>query len=1321
MSSAPYNAGQSFVLVKSFLLCLFVTLCSSEPVPNCDAGQTSRYEPLACWLWKLAIRIPNQSFREGIFEMRLDDMICTNFQLSGISSQYVPSTNTSTDPTIPITVTAIAASCSGTYQSTGFSGTVTTSVTSPQQALGMALCFGSNSTTKPDSATTATSVSTRNCTTDLVVDKMHFDDSMSAHVINLFKGSIAAYVSSQLSTQLCPVLTAFLDDTLTRWIGIANEYLLGLIDDDPVVATERRLTEDVLQFRRDTPLLVTLVELANKLIDRYLTKGLFWDFMEGLGIDLSDAADCGYFFKGINGLVQSLTNGQIHFKLPANSKMTFVIPNYALLLLHVQRIELSGMGALDGIQLLEPNGEISLASWIKSQSGFNVTAALNVTVSPMEGGMFQGDPLNESFHIFMHTSNVTAAATLATDLTLTLLDQIQLGHIISAIDGDRPVLGCLVNPLQSIQAESLSAQLHFQSVSFVPDGPSGRSLEDDMDAMINNFLQLFVGEYSQFVTAALNGFVRGPGRKALNRLGVESIRTLRSQFPPSTCAPVVTSNATDFVDFTKYGVFNKMNEFLNRPTVLTSANAYVNCLAETIVTQVGSFTTFGAVTVKELILDNVGSFESIKFLSPEQDGVRLQNSVGCGRSTLASSFDVMVTNLTGTSSVRVTKDKTLASAMALILYDLNKARSMSLADLLKIGYCFTVPATEFVFYNVASTMSNIQVAINATMTGFLASDTIEFNFDSNKYPLVPALVESIFSWGVSTTFDTINGLSRYLVSKSDLMCDGATVDSTNDETKLSEYELKDLLWLFMFFVFANISFLFFRDVISTSRAHDGHAEGHHDEGHHDDDTVYRPLLQSRGEDLLTNDDGEPKSILETKEVSPMVRHLFPILIIGTVALLIASNLSVGASVNMTISLPNGKYFSLPSLFAFSLGHTIEEMYNARIWALFLLVVVFSGIWPYLKLLLLLYAWVAPPTLVSQKRRGELLFSLDALGKFSLVDTFVLVVMIVSFRYHVEAGGTALDVYVNPTFGFYGFLLTTFFSLVAGHFALFFHRQASIAHQSASTERESLFQHGFVHGIARKRLSWLSRGLILILLVTVVVLLAIGAVQKSFVFDIGGLAGALIGEQKRRSYSMISLGSAIARSVEDPSFIGIRFLQGIYFFYSIVTPFSCLLALFLLLLVPLSLTRQRKLMVIAEVANAWSAIEVFALSMIAALFEISTFANFIVGDKCDVVNLLLRENVNGLGDDKCFSVDASVRVNVLFLVFGVLLNSFVVSILLRLAHVALNERHSSEDRLGEIESLLEPSADVNESLPLVRRLMQSTLRGILFTDVTDEHD
>jgi len=1310
----------------AFCLLSFDRAGSSRTPPDCDA-QTSRYDPLTCWLWKLTIHIPNQEFREGIFKVEIDDMVCSNFELTNIASQYIPSSDVM-DPYVPISVAAISATCDGKYKTTGCSGVVTASVLSPHEpALAMSIFVRSNSTEHH----MATSVSAQNCTSDLLVpaDTLHFEGSISARIIDLFKGSISGYVSTALSTQLCPPLTSLINDKATSWIEKADACIVAWIENkteyNSVALMEQRAlvsTHDALNFRRDTPLLVSMVELANLFVNRYLNKGLFLDFMEWLGYEDVMDYNCGYSFRGINGLVKSLVNGRINVKLPINSKFTYAIPNYALLTVQIKRIEFSGLDGLDIIQLMKVTAGSSLSSFLKSQTGFNISAALNITVSPIDGGMFQGDPLEESFHVYVDVSNVTSGVTLNTDIDLSLFEQIQVGHVISAVKGNNQILGCLVNPLLAIQVHSLSAILRLQGVAFDPDGPSSLSLEDDMDAILNNMLQLFLGEYPDFVSEAFDGYVRGPGREALNRLSIKWIEILRKNFPLATCEHVEISNATDYFDFSKYGIFSKMNEFLNRSKVLASANTYLNCLAENFVLQVGSpRTKFADFTwiLRNLSFGSVGSIQSLAFLSPDQDGLRLQNNVAFGHSTFASSLDVNATNLTGTANITVSKGETFVSAIALILYDLNKVRPMSIADLMKSGYCFTVPANDFVLYNVAATLNKIQIMINAAMKG-LTPDIIEFRFDSAQYPLLPTIVESIFSWGVSTVFDSVNNLSSYLLSRSNSICKGTDENENEDDDDITKNVGVDLLWLVMLFIFANFAFVVFRDEMARRWFHDVHSEDFADSH-----VFLRPLIEAHSDDddnLLTYT-AEPKSILETKQLSSLTRHCFPILIIGTIALLIASNLSVGASVDMTISLPTKAPYAIPSLFAFSLGHTIEEMYSAGIWTLLLVVVVFSGIWPYLKLALMLVAWVAPPDFLSKSQRGDLLFSLDALGKFSLVDTFVLVLMMVSFRYHLEAGGSTLDVYVNPKFGFYGFLLATSLSLVAGHIALFIHRHAVKSNQSISSEKESLFQHGFVHGVFRKRLSWFSRALILVLLIAAFVLLAIGATQKSFVFDIGGLAGTLLGDNSRQSYSMITLGVAISQSVEDPSSIGIKCLQGIYFFYSIITPFSCLLALVVVLVFPLTLVHQQRLMVLAEVTNAWSAIEVFALSMVAALFQISTFASFIIGDKCDVINLLLRDNFRDLiaGDDVCFSVDASVRTNVVVLLFGVLINSFIVSLLLRLANVAIKERHSSEDHLGEIESLLEPMTDVNQSIPLVQHLMQSTFRGILFTDVTDELD
>ena len=175
-----------------------------------------------------------------------------------------------------------------------------------------------------------------------------------------------------------------------------------------------------------------------------------------------------------------------------------------------------------------------------------------------------------------------------------------------------------------------------------------------------------------------------------------------------------------------------------------------------------------------------------------------------------------------------------------------------------------------------------------------------------------------------------------------------------------------------------------------------------------------------------------KSLFGSSRLSEWTRHVIPILLVGTIALLASSNLSTGATVDLSVSLGAGsgiRTWNVPALFTFSLGNTAVNLFQARSFALFFLVVGFSGVWPYTKLLLMMKAWLmsAPP-----QRRGRLLLMLDALGKFSLVDTYVLVVFLVAFRYHLDLGGVAaaVDVYVSPHYGFYSFLIATWYVVLS---------------------------------------------------------------------------------------------------------------------------------------------------------------------------------------------------------------------------------------------------------------------------------------------------
>lgn len=91
------------------------------------------------------------------------------------------------------------------------------------------------------------------------------------------------------------------------------------------------------------------------------------------------------------------------------------------------------------------------------------------------------------------------------------------------------------------------------------------------------------------------------------------------------------------------------------------------------------------------------------------------------------------------------------------------------------------------------------------------------------------------------------------------------------------------------------------------------------------------------------------------------------------------------------------------------------------------------------------------------------------------------------------------------------------------------------------------------------------------------------------------------------------------------------------------PMALLLCLTALWVTPLTLAQQRMLFVLSEVLNAWSALDVFCLSIAAALLQIQQFVIFIVGDSCDGINAILEQYMDPFlgGDDTCFDVIASL--------------------------------------------------------------------------------
>lgn len=259
--------------------------------------------------------------------------------------------------------------------------------------------------------------------------------------------------------------------------------------------------------------------------------------------------------------------------------------------------------------------------------------------------------------------------------------------------------------------------------------------------------------------------------------------------------------------------------------------------------------------------------------------------------------------------------------------------------------------------------------------------------------------------------------------------------------------------------------------------------------------------------------------------------------------------------------------------------------------------------------------------------------LDAFGKWSLVDTYVLVLFVVAFSVNMECGTAPSPVfrtvceasgiqdflfklYVLPTLGFHTFLIATLMSLVNGLAMSTCHRYVHRIGEFGDAD-----EYERIEGLGNKRrlCSVLKGGgkftsiAVTVGLMLSMALAVVGVFMTTFQFVFQGVAGLALGDASKRAYSLFGLGEALPGASINPNTFGIHWIQFFFIAFSGVTVLIFLGLLLVLWNVPLTVKGQRTFLVMAQVMNAWSGLDVFVVAILACCLEISQFANFIIGD------------------------------------------------------------------------------------------------------------
>lgn len=468
--------------------------------------------------------------------------------------------------------------------------------------------------------------------------------------------------------------------------------------------------------------------------------------------------------------------------------------------------------------------------------------------------------------------------------------------------------------------------------------------------------------------------------------------------------------------------------------------------------------------------------------------------------------------------------------------------------------------------------------------------------------------------------------------------------------------------------------------------------------------------------------GFEHSLAFHKELPLWFRVGVPIAILSCTALFINSNLDPEAVVVMANIYAGNEVIHSPPVFSFGLASTVNDMWDAKVYALAALIAFFSGAWPYIKLMTMLAMWVLPPSIVTPPTRENVFIWLDILGKWSLIDVNVMVMMMVAFYFTlVVAPELAIEVIVVSKFGFFGFLLATMASLGIGHIVLAGHRAVhdpKIDYQQPEVVKcESVMTHLFLGSRSyykdlyfntnqptqpdkpEVRLGYTPAGRLFVVtwIFITAAMTVVGTFLNTFNFEFKGLVGLMLKDAADIEYGYVQVGDALPDASGEPNDFSVRWIQVCYYLFGLGMPLALLSTLLFLWIVPLSLHRQRQVFVLAEVLNAWTALDVFCISILAALLELQQFAAFIVGDSCDGINEVLTKYLDGPleGDDKCFDVVARLKPNCWTIFLAAVLLIMVGIPLLKITHRVLEERMQSEDctaddrahRLSESQSYL----------------------------------
>mmetsp|Transcript_23391 Transcript_23391/g.30357 ORF Transcript_23391/g.30357 Transcript_23391/m.30357 type:complete len:1526 (-) Transcript_23391:72-4649(-) len=432
--------------------------------------------------------------------------------------------------------------------------------------------------------------------------------------------------------------------------------------------------------------------------------------------------------------------------------------------------------------------------------------------------------------------------------------------------------------------------------------------------------------------------------------------------------------------------------------------------------------------------------------------------------------------------------------------------------------------------------------------------------------------------------------------------------------------------------------------------------------------------------------GEERLMFEAP-LPAILRYGILLIMLANIGVLISSNIALAAQARIKLFFKladrGDDTIWLGTNSKFSLIDSVTELWESGSYLLALLVAGLSGFWPYLEIGLLIWGYTGKN--INPKRREWIWRCVEMFSKWSFIDVFIVVFLVVAFYIHVDLKLAENDsqfraeLFIEPRYAFYAFCLATLTSMCLGQIVLNLHRQVHHlgrgrfhALEKLSTESQGgkivSTPHDLVsktsnqhrrHSLASHPLNGKSprfwQFLIAPCIICVGGLLIAAMLVDVVVFEIGGAAGFIIditdGSEQSKKLSAPGIAYELSQSLPNDGWRPlVQALEWIVLIFACIIPLLHVLLLGILWLIPLTAPSQVRLLAFADVAYGWSSLDVYLVTILATATQVNKLSESLAKDQCRSINGYIAAFFDQAidGDLTCFQVAVKVKTGCILL-------------------------------------------------------------------------